>query len=445
MVFLRYVYSEETLGVGSYGKVCKAKCGQLPCAAKLLHDAMFGTNDPGISKFAQRFEQECRFLKMIKHPNIVQFLGTVRDPLTQRQALLMELMDESLTRFLEQSTGPLPYHTQLNICHDVALALAHLHSNDIIHRDLSSNNVLLIGEGSRAKVTDFRMSKLEGMNPRMTSLTMCPGTAAYMPLEALITPPRYSNKLDCFSHGVLTIQTATREFPNPTDAMTTVEDPRSPTGEIQLPIPERERRKKDIDLVDPNHPLLPLALHCLTERAVQRPSANELCERLATFKSERMYTHSVEQSRVSVQTLQEELARARASWQQVQHNLKKARAKYQEKESELAKARASQRESQQRLRVKDDQLQQMREELNSKESEMEQVIADCHAQVQTYESTIKQLRKENRELRQKHVQQKVPQEALHSNQEQQILLLPGLGHVTARVSVTRFAILYGTL
>ena len=100
------VYNEETLGIGSYGKVCKAKCGQLPCAAKLLHDTMFGNNDPGIRKFVKQFEQECRFLRMIKHPNIVQFLGTVRDPQSQRLALLMELMDESLTSFLERSIGP---------------------------------------------------------------------------------------------------------------------------------------------------------------------------------------------------------------------------------------------------------------------------------------------------------------------------------------------------
>ena len=343
------VYSEETLGVGSYGKVCKAKCGQLPCAAKLLHDTMFGTNDPGISKFVQRFEQECRFLKAIKHLNIVQFLDSFRDPRSRRLVLLMELMEESLTRFLERSTGPLPYHTQLNICHDVALALAYLHSNNIIHRDLSSNNVLLIGEGSRAKVTDFGMSKFEGMNPRMTPLTMCPGTMAYMPPEVLATLPRYSNKLDCFSLGVLTIQIATRQFPNPTDATTTVEGARSPTGEIQLPVPERERRKKDINLVDP---LLPLALHCVNDRAMQRPSADELCGRLATLKGEQMYTHSVEQSReqsVSVQTIQQqirerddELARARANHEtEVQQCHATYQQHIQDKDDELARAKAS--------------------------------------------------------------------------------------------------------
>ena len=328
------VYVEETLGVGSYGKVYKAKCGQLPCAAKLLHDTMFGTNDPGIHRFEEQFEQECIFLGKIKHPNIVQFLSIVRDPRSQRLALLMELMDESLTRFLERSTGPLPYHTQINICHDVALALAYLHSNDIMHRDLSSNNVLLIGEGSRAKVTDFGMSKLIGMNPRMTPLTTCPGSQSYMPPEALITPPRYSNKLDCFSYGVLTIQIVTRQFPDPGDAH--VEDP---TEGLLRQVPERERRKKDIDLVDPNHPLLPLALNCIQLRAAERPSADELCGRLATLKGEQMYTRSVEQSReqsVSVQTLQQqdhetELPECHASLQQ----------QIREKDIELERARAN--------------------------------------------------------------------------------------------------------
>ena len=122
--------------------------------------SVFQDNDPGTRNLTSKFLQECQFLSTIKHPSIVQYLGTASDPQSRRPVLLMELMDESLTRFLERLTGPLPYHSQLNICHDVAMALAYLHSNSIIHRDLSSNNVLLIGEGSRAKVTDFGMSKL---------------------------------------------------------------------------------------------------------------------------------------------------------------------------------------------------------------------------------------------------------------------------------------------
>ena len=115
----------------------------------------------------ERFEQECQFLSGVRHPNIVQYLGVSRDPESGLPVLLMELMDSSLTRFLEQSEEPLHFHIQLNLCHDIALALTYLHSNGIIHRDLSSNNVLLIGSGNRAKVTDFGMSKLADANLRI--------------------------------------------------------------------------------------------------------------------------------------------------------------------------------------------------------------------------------------------------------------------------------------
>ena len=50
----------KTLGTGAYGKVYRAMYGQLPCAAKLLHETMFQYDDPGIDKFAKRFEQECQ-------------------------------------------------------------------------------------------------------------------------------------------------------------------------------------------------------------------------------------------------------------------------------------------------------------------------------------------------------------------------------------------------
>jgi serine/threonine protein kinase len=175
---------DQTLGIGSYGKVCKAKCDDLLCAAKLIHETLF---DPTAQQLIapqrehrlpmRRFEQECEFLSTIRHPNIVQYLGIYRDPETGLPALLMELMDDSLTHFLESSPQLIPYHIQVNVCHDITLALSFLHSNGVVHRDLSSNNVLLIGN-VRAKVTDFGMARLGDQNSRATQLTftMCPGT-----------------------------------------------------------------------------------------------------------------------------------------------------------------------------------------------------------------------------------------------------------------------------
>ena len=148
------------------------------------------------------------------------------------------------------------------------------------------------------------------MNPQMTPLTQCPGTTVYMPPEALTSPPHYSNKLDCFSYGVLTVQIVTQNFPNPTDATFIVKDSRYPTGQAAIFIPEVDRRKKDIDLIDPDHPLRPVALHCLKDIETERPSANDLCEQLTSLKRERRYTDSVEQSRnqtASIQMLELEL------------------------------------------------------------------------------------------------------------------------------------------
>ena len=233
------IYPNECLGAGAYGAVCKAMCDELPCAAKLLHSAFFQFNDPGVLASTRRFEQECELMGRIRHPCIVQYLGTVQDPESHRPILLMELMDESLTKFLERSNGPLAYHLQVNLSYDIALALAYLHSNGVVHRDLSSNNVLITA-GSRAKVTDFGMLKLLEQNMCMTPLTNCPGTVAYMPPEALVDEPEYTDKLDCFSLGVLMIQIITCNFPKPTKSTYIVLDPKYPTGRVLVPVPEVE-------------------------------------------------------------------------------------------------------------------------------------------------------------------------------------------------------------
>ena len=285
----------KLLGAGAYGSVFRALCDELPCAAKILHSAFFQFDDPGSNTVLQRFEQECEFLSVVRHPNIIQYLGTYRDPETRLPVLLMELMDESLTKFLDRihtSNCLLPYSTEVDLCHDIVLALAYLHSINIMHRDLSSNNVLLIA-GSRAKLTDFGMSKLVTVNPRMTPLTQCPGNTVYMSPEALRNPPVYTDKLDSFSFGVLVIQTLTHQFPSPTPPRQIVKDPRYPTGKIEVPVPEIERRKEHIELVQSTHPLLPIAMCCLADDEENRPSSSRLCQSIAALKETHLYEQSV--------------------------------------------------------------------------------------------------------------------------------------------------------
>ena len=357
----------DTLGSGSYGVVCKAMWGQRLCAAKLLHPIFFQSNDPGIVTTRRRFEQECRFLDDMKHPHIVEYLGTSHDPDSGLLVLLMELMDESLTHFLERSQQPLAFHIEVDLCHDIAQALAYIHSKDIIHRDLSGNNVLLLA--GRAKITDFGMSKLLDSNRRMTPLTMCPGTLAYMPPEALSEPPVYSKKIDCFSFGVLQIQIMTRQFPDPGPAVQVVEDSRSPTGTIKIPVLDSERRKSHIDIVDPTHSLLPTALSCLSYSEKDRPSAQDLCRQLAAVK---------EAPRYQLQILQRELQTKDQQLQDSQRRTHTLQQELQTKDQQLQDSQRRTHTLQQELQTKDQQLQDSQRRTHT----LQQELQDSQRQIQ---------------------------------------------------------------
>jgi len=388
----------KPLGTGSYGAVYKAMCDDLLCAGKILHSTLFQSNDPGAMAVMKRFEQECSFLSAIRHPNIVQYLGSYQDPDTQLPVLLMELMDESLTQFLKQSQEPLPYHTQVDICHDIALALAYLHSNDIIHRDLSSNNVLLIGR-NKAKVTDFGMAKFfDGSRTSMTPLTMCPGTLAYMSPEALQDQPVYTKKLDTFSFGVLSIQIITRQFPDPGSRLEEVQDPRYPMGIVRF-VPDTERRKSHIDLISPSHPLLPIGTVCLSYKEKDRPSAQRLCRQLAELKEAPQYSDSVQQAQERIRSVQSATAHREKQIMELrqqqkecieqikdlQHQLKVSDDQIREKDAVIATRQQEMQHLQQLIREKDHDIEireQQLQQLNQQLTASQQVTAQLKEIIQ---------------------------------------------------------------
>lgn len=201
-------------------------------------------------------------------------------------------MDCNLREFL---TSPRRYYIQVDIVLNILQAIAYLHGQSIVHRDLSSANVLM--KGNIAKVTDFGMSKLldlSTINP--LDLTKYPGTKHYMPPEARADPPVYNHKIDIFSVGVLIVQILTGKMPDPINQVYYPDFKGVRQCESEI-----ERRADHIGECDNRNPLKALALHCLQDNKDSRPDAAVLCEEVLKIQQQDIY---LEDKRIGIQGMQ---------------------------------------------------------------------------------------------------------------------------------------------
>ena len=116
-----------------------------------------------------------------RHPCLLQFIGATNEE-GRSPLFVTELMETSLRKLLEQR--PLSKTEVAVISLDVARALNYLHQRKprpIIHRDISSANVLLWRQADqwRGKVSDYGAANF--MQPTMSA---CPGAAIYSAREA---------------------------------------------------------------------------------------------------------------------------------------------------------------------------------------------------------------------------------------------------------------------
>ena len=189
----------------------------------------------------------------------------------------MELMDENLSTFLTRQRRThgerLGKCIQMKFSKDVAQALDYLHSIPVVHRDLSSNNILLSTQTVNcrsicAKVSDFGISRLID-NERFdkTLSTLAPGTKGYMPPESWISNSKYNEKFDIFSFGVLVVQIITTLPPSPSDRA---------DNSMKI-VPEVKRRQNHLKQIE-GHPLHELAYRCLQDDTTVRPTARQTCD-----------------------------------------------------------------------------------------------------------------------------------------------------------------------
>ena len=185
------------------GEVRVAKFRGTKVAAKSLHQDIR-------AYYHQLFIREMNMASRIRHPNLVQFIGACME---DGMVILTELMPTSLRRELEREDYHMTADQLIVISLDVAKALNYLHQmqpDPVIHRDISSANVLLeplADQQWRAKVTDYG-----SVNFQRQLRTVGPGSIVYASPEAS-NPALQSPKMDIFSFGVLLIEMCAKSFP----------------------------------------------------------------------------------------------------------------------------------------------------------------------------------------------------------------------------------------
>ena len=237
---------DEELGRGGWGVVKVAKFRDIRVAAKCLYGQIVSNYNRLL------FIREMNMAARVRHPNLLQFIGaTLRGELI----ILTELMPTSVRRELENERTFSPKQIT-SISLDVARALNYLHLMHpipIIHRDISSANVLLEpgpNNSCRAKVSDYG-----SVNLLQRLRTATPGNPTYAAPEAE-NATLQSPKMDIFSFGVLLVEMCTACFPD---------------------VADREHLIRSIRQPD----MVALIQQCLAEDKNARPSASDIITELS--------------------------------------------------------------------------------------------------------------------------------------------------------------------
>ncbi len=177
-------------------------------AVKMLRPELAA--EPGLRR---RFRRESSILRSIEHPGIVRILDAGEDD-DERAFTVMELLaGETLETRLARE-GPLSVDAAGPILLGVASALEIIHARGVVHGDLKPANVFLTAGAPFAKLVDFGLSKVEGLD-RLTRTGELAGTPVYMAPELFTGEGgrEPDARLDLYALGVLAYQTLSGALP----------------------------------------------------------------------------------------------------------------------------------------------------------------------------------------------------------------------------------------
>jgi len=182
------------IGEGSYGVVLKCKhkeTGQIVAIKKFLETE----DDPGVKKIALR---EVRMLKRLRHEHLINLIEVFRR--RRKLYLVFEYVDHTILEELEESPSGLDEDTARRHVFQVLRAINFCHQNNIIHRDVKPENILVSKLGV-VKLCDFGFARMMAGSGEI--YTDYVATRWYRAPELLVGDPAYGKEVDIWAIGCL--------------------------------------------------------------------------------------------------------------------------------------------------------------------------------------------------------------------------------------------------
>lgn len=195
----------EVIGVGGTAVVYKAKCHRLNryVAVKILKDEYAQDEE-----FRRQFHDEAQAVAMLSHPNIVNVYDVSRSG--NVEYIVMELIDGITLKEYLSRRGRLTPKEVTVFTTQIARALEHAHSHDIIHRDIKPQNIMLLRDGT-VKVADFGIAHFAAQESNFSKGEAI-GSVHYVSPEQA-RGSFVDNRTDLYSLGVVMYEMITGRLP----------------------------------------------------------------------------------------------------------------------------------------------------------------------------------------------------------------------------------------
>lgn len=215
---------EERISVGGMGTVYRGThilMGK-KVAIKVLRPSLAADE-----KIVARFSREARAASKISHPHALSVTDFGEDE-GGVVFLIMEYLNGRTLREVIRQEAPLPLPRVVAIMRQVGGALEAAHAEGVVHRDLKSDNIMLLNTNGAdyAKVLDFGIAKIqeaEGVvDPGLTSPDLVIGTPQYMSPEQCSQSEQIDSRSDIYSLGVILFEMLVGHVPFVGDSSTAV-------------------------------------------------------------------------------------------------------------------------------------------------------------------------------------------------------------------------------